>query len=180
MLMHLGLHLSISQRKGQSKWNLDEMERIEIRRRVFWDAFVSEKLQSLYLGRPMMIHGMDTLVPKTFLDMYEEEEPWHPIPDSENGTPILEDVTTYSVSNFTHLCTLLEICGDIMASLYTVRAAKQGNEALLRSREQIQLRLSTWSAELPAKLRFSPWSGLGPRAASIHNIVLQYDHPLIF
>lgn len=63
MIMNLGLHLdddscatSLSKRKTP--------EETEIRRRLFWGAFVSEKLQSLYLGRPFLIRISDTHVPK--------------------------------------------------------------------------------------------------------------------
>jgi hypothetical protein len=63
MIMNLGLHLdadSYTTTFGKRR----TLEEVEIRRRLFWGAFISEKLQSLYLGRPFLIHENDTLVPK--------------------------------------------------------------------------------------------------------------------
>lgn len=63
MIMNLGLHLdAVSNTASGGKRKTPE--EIEIRRRLFWGAFVSEKLQSLYLGRPFIIHESDTHVPK--------------------------------------------------------------------------------------------------------------------
>lgn len=62
MILNLGLHLDMTPStdpKGQPS-----LEDIEIRRRVFWGAFVSEKLQSLYLGRPFFLDIRDIHVPK--------------------------------------------------------------------------------------------------------------------
>lgn len=63
MIMNLGLHLDAVSNTA-SGGNRKTPEEIEIRRRLFWGAFVSEKLQSLYLGRPFIIHESDTHVPK--------------------------------------------------------------------------------------------------------------------
>ena len=61
MIMNLGLHLDTDSYATSKKHTPEE---VEIRRRLFWGAFVSEKLQSLYLGRPFLIHKSDTHVPK--------------------------------------------------------------------------------------------------------------------
>jgi hypothetical protein len=62
MIINLGLHLDVNQVVSAKKKR--SLEDIEIGRRVFWGAFVSEKLQSLYLGRPIFIHDRDVHVPK--------------------------------------------------------------------------------------------------------------------
>lgn len=62
MIINLGLHLDVNQVVSAKKKR--SLEDLEIRRRVFWGAFVSEKLQSLYLGRPIFIHERDVHVPK--------------------------------------------------------------------------------------------------------------------
>lgn len=61
MIFNLGLHID---RGIQATTDCKALEEIEIRRRLFWGAFISEKLQSLYLGRPFFIHEIDTQVPK--------------------------------------------------------------------------------------------------------------------
>jgi hypothetical protein len=62
MIFNLGLHLD-STPSRDSKGH-PSLEDVEIRRRVFWGAFVSEKLQSLYLGRPFFLDRRDIHVPK--------------------------------------------------------------------------------------------------------------------
>jgi hypothetical protein len=42
----------------------DLSEDIEIRRRVFWGAFVVDKIQSLYQGRPASLQDFDTTRPE--------------------------------------------------------------------------------------------------------------------
>jgi hypothetical protein len=65
MIINLGLHLDTdSYSTDPSKQKT--LEEVEIRRRLFWGAFVCEKLQSLYLGRPFLIHDNDIHVPKVF------------------------------------------------------------------------------------------------------------------
>ena len=62
MIIHLGLHFNINQASSTKKKHT--LEDIEIRKRLFWGAYVCEKLQSLYLGRPIFIHEKDIHVPK--------------------------------------------------------------------------------------------------------------------
>ncbi|KAE8335269.1 fungal-specific transcription factor domain-containing protein [Aspergillus arachidicola] len=69
MVYDLGLYFELQE---PNKHNVEE---IEIRRRVFWGAFVCEKLQSLYLGRPPTIRLQDVHVSKDFMDTFEELEP---------------------------------------------------------------------------------------------------------
>lgn len=65
MIINLGLHLDADS-YSTSFSKKKTLEETEIRRRLFWGAFVSEKLQSLYLGRPFLIHESDTHVPKVW------------------------------------------------------------------------------------------------------------------
>lgn len=69
MIMNLGLHLD-SNDLTSDPTRKKTLEEVEIRRRLFWGAFISEKLQSLYLGRPFSIHERDVHVPKVSPDVY--------------------------------------------------------------------------------------------------------------
>ena len=69
MIMNLGLHLD-SNDLTSDPTKKKTLEEVEIRRRIFWGAFISEKLQRLYLGRPFSIHDRDVHVPKVSLEMY--------------------------------------------------------------------------------------------------------------
>ncbi|KAK6070276.1 hypothetical protein SCUP515_08496 [Seiridium cupressi] len=75
MVYDLGLHLDCKPKISP--------EDIEIRRRVFWGAFICDKLQSLYLGRPMAMHLHDNQCPADFADTFEELDLWTPYVDPE-------------------------------------------------------------------------------------------------
>ncbi|RNJ55003.1 hypothetical protein D7B24_009104 [Verticillium nonalfalfae] len=130
-------------------------EDLEIRRRVFWGAFVVDKIQSLYQGRPVTIKESDTLVPIKFLDTYEEFEHWRPfayISQSNDypGSP------AYSVSTFTSLCRLSVAMSDILGCIYTERSFSQAATELSKMLETLNAKLSAWKESLPTHLIFDP------------------------
>ncbi|EEY18009.1 conserved hypothetical protein [Verticillium alfalfae VaMs.102] len=121
-------------------------EDLEIRRRVFWGAFVVDKIQSLYQGRPVTIKESDTLVPIKFLDTYEEFEHWRPFAYSSEsneypGSP------AYSVSTFTSLCRLSVAMSDILGCIYTERSFSQAATELSKMLETLNAKLSVSVAE---------------------------------
>lgn len=122
------------------------------------------------------IHERDVHVPKVFLDTYEENEPWHLVPDPENRQASLPFMSTNSISCFSNMCTLSEICGDIMSRFYAVKASKEPISTLVEERNEIRQRLSNWSAELPDVLKFAPWSDQGPTAVPLHVTILHTVH----
>ena len=65
MIINLGLHVEAG--KLSAARDQRTVEEIETTRRLFWGAYVSEKLQSLYLGRPIFLRKMDCHVPKVRL-----------------------------------------------------------------------------------------------------------------
>ncbi|KAI4749495.1 hypothetical protein E4T50_00265 [Aureobasidium sp. EXF-12298] len=68
MLVHMRLHLD----------DLSESpEKREVRRRLYWGAYVLDKVQSLYQGRPPYLRVLESNVPMTFVDDFEEFEPFH-------------------------------------------------------------------------------------------------------
>lgn len=82
MITDLGCHLGIQNDNPQSvvearSTALD----FEIRRRVYWGAFMNDKFQSLFLGRPPALCAAEARVPKEYLDSYEELEEWKPYVD---------------------------------------------------------------------------------------------------
>ncbi|KAL8297319.1 hypothetical protein RB597_006419 [Gaeumannomyces tritici] len=152
MTVDLGMHVDHPDLPGNRRFTDEDLE---IRRRVFWGAFVVDKIQSLYQGRPVTIKESDTLVPIKFLDTYEELEPWEPFAystqsDLYSGSP------AYSVSAFTALCRLSIVMSDILSSIYTERSFDQPSEDLLKVQDQLHTKLITWRNSLPAHLVFDP------------------------
>ncbi|RKL49229.1 hypothetical protein BFJ70_g2154 [Fusarium oxysporum] len=135
MVYDLGLHLDPRQ-------TTEDPEEIEIRRRVFWGAFVCDKLQSLYMGRPVAINLRDSQVSREFLDLYEEMEPFYPSAlATGSSTSRLDEnmgdaIPRHSVSTFQQLCLLSKIMTTIINRFYVVGATFSNAQIDLQKIEQ--------------------------------------------
>ncbi|KAL2854512.1 fungal-specific transcription factor domain-containing protein [Aspergillus pseudoustus] len=166
MLTDLGMHVDLTSTQRFSD------EDLEIRRRVFWGAFVVDKIQSLYQGRPVSLKETDALVPIKFLDTYEELEHWKPFAYSTSA-PNYPGTPAYSTSTFTFLCKLSLIMSDILSCIYTERSFDQSATELASMLDRLQLKLDQWRASLPEHLRFDPGKSHGlafppPNVSSLH------------
>ncbi|KAJ9611500.1 hypothetical protein H2200_004684 [Cladophialophora chaetospira] len=150
MIYDLGLHLD-------PKETSDSPEQVEIRRRVFWGAFVSDKLQSLYLGRPVAINLRDSHVSRDFMDTLEEQELYVPYKDPKYPNPqttsTFSGVPVYSVSTFQQLCLLSKIMTKIINTFYVVGATFRNAQASL---QLVDNALQAWRENLPKHLDFQP------------------------
>ncbi|RMJ08490.1 hypothetical protein CDV36_011893 [Fusarium kuroshium] len=172
MVYDLGLHLD-------PKQTTDSAEEIEIRRRVFWGAFVCDKLQSLYLGRPVAINLRDSQVSREFLDMYEEKEPFLFPAISSVSSPGLPEgigdaIPLHSVSTFQQLCMLSKIMTTIINRFYVVGATFSNAQ---NSLQQVDRALQQWRGSLSPDLDFQPWLSPGvpvprqpPNVMVLHNL----------
>lgn len=169
MVFDLGLHLDC-ERPGLSP------EDVEISRRVFWGVFVLDKLQSLYLGRPVSIQLRDAHVSCTFMDTLEENEPWTPYidpysPQQHHSQQVFAPTPVHSVTCFQQLCSLSKIMTKIVTSLY-VAGARVRNAS--RKLEQLDHALKDWRAKLQTHLVFEPVLDAGGKASYMlaPNIIL--------
>ncbi|KAM5359887.1 hypothetical protein ACJZ2D_014142 [Fusarium nematophilum] len=149
MLTDLGIHVDLTSTQRFSD------EDLEIRRRVFWGAFVVDKIQSLYQGRPVSLEDTDALVPIKFLDTYEELEHWQPFAYSSPTSSFLGS-PAYSVSTFTCLCKLSITMSDILSCIYTERSSNQSAGELASMLDSLQVKLDKWYGSLPGHLQFDP------------------------
>ncbi|PKK48898.1 hypothetical protein CI102_5460 [Trichoderma harzianum] len=154
MVYDLGLHLN-------HKITLENAEEVEIYRRVFWGAFICDKLQSLYLGRPVAIRPRDAHVSHELNDIMEENEPWAPYvdpvtPSSSSQTPSIPYGPIHSVSCFQQLCLLFKIVSRIIDNFYVVGATPAEAMASL---DGIDAALNKWEANLPSPIQLDPSSG---------------------
>ncbi|RFU29618.1 hypothetical protein B7463_g6686, partial [Scytalidium lignicola] len=160
MIYDLGLHIDIKQ-------TLENAEEVEIRRRVFWGAFISDKLQSLYLGRPMAIHLRDAHVSRHLMDTFEEKEIWKPYTDPMFPDTLADTVVDasqpfiLSISTFQQLCSLSQIMTQIINKFYVVGATATNAKANLQT---VDNSLNTWKRDLPAGLEYDPAIVLEPGA----------------
>lgn len=150
MCFDLGLHLDI-----QSP-DLNP-EDVEIRRRAFWAAFITDKLQCLYLGRPVAILLRDSHVSTELLDMTEELESWSPYVDPQGfNIPVQRiAIPTFTISAFQQFCLLSELMSRTINQFYFVGARASDPHSNLLALDQD---LFSWYNNLPECLVFQPWS----------------------
>ncbi|KAH7411242.1 fungal-specific transcription factor domain-containing protein [Cadophora sp. MPI-SDFR-AT-0126] len=173
MIIDLGLH--IDDLSSSTSRKLSE-EDYEIKRRVFWGAFVVDKIQSLYQGRPMSLQEADTRVPMIFQDNFEELESWQP--QAFQGTQNYPGSPTYSVSTFTELCKLSVVMNDILNKVYAEKTTKRGPERLAEDLKSLHADLENWETALPYHLRFENIGGSGV-VPPPHVLSLQAMHKVL-
>lgn len=165
MVFDLGLHLDCKEVGGNA-------EDIEIRRRVFWGAFICDKLQSLYLGRPVTIQLRDAHASLEFMDTLEEHEMWTPYldPKAPVSRPALPPTPIYSVSTFKQLCLLSKIITRIVNRFYVIGATARNTVSHLESVDEA---LMCWYKDLSPHLLFEPWTEAMNKPATVApNIIL--------
>lgn len=148
MLVDVGLHVDAAMMPTMQRYSEEDLE---IRRRVYWSAYVVDKMQSLYQGRPASLRAIDGQVPIKFMDTYEELEAWHPFAYASG--PSYPGSPSYSVSTFGQLCKLCMILQQILDRTYCEREQKRSTQDLVQDLEYVEKQLQDWMAELPEHLR---------------------------
>ncbi|KAH7324215.1 fungal-specific transcription factor domain-containing protein [Stachybotrys elegans] len=112
MIVDLGMH---SERGIVLSADFQRLEWLETRRRVFWAAFILDKIQSIYQGRPTRLRSTDCSVPALFLDEFEEFEPFktdgYSLEPSDLGCP------TYKKYHQSDELSMNEICQSLQEEL---------------------------------------------------------------
>lgn len=166
MVYDLGLHID---RKKPDENIMEE----EVRKRIFWGAFICDKLQSLYLGRPFAIKLRDAHVSLEFNDIMEENELWTPYEDLKNQVTHDERESrpkflTYSVSCFQRLCLLSKIMTRIIDEFYVAGATLESAQSSLRSIDNL---LDQWEKNLPEGLRIDAKNTHTPAISYAPNVL---------
>ncbi|KAM0808460.1 putative Transcription factor domain-containing protein [Seiridium cardinale] len=178
MVYDLGLHLDCKPKTSS--------EDIEIRRRVFWGAFICDKLQSLYLGRPMAMHLHDNQCPADFADTFEELDLWTPYVDPEvpSSAVVCQPTPVYSVSTFQQLCYLSKLMTRIINCFYSSHTIISKAATNL---ETLDAALSYWYTHLPTHLAFDDRvknkAVPSPNVLNLHNtyhsLVILLNRPFV-
>ncbi|PVH97473.1 hypothetical protein DM02DRAFT_730552 [Periconia macrospinosa] len=145
MIVDLGLHTARS-----AFYCTRSAEDQEIGRRVFWSAYVADKVQSIYQGRPPRLRDTDCMVPIQFLDEYDEFEAFHSL--SYSATPSQLDTPARSGSTFEQLCKLSVIAESILAKLYGEKSFLLDPRTLLQASLSLKIELEQWRCSLPPHL----------------------------
>ncbi|KAE8351129.1 fungal-specific transcription factor domain-containing protein [Aspergillus coremiiformis] len=181
MIIDLGMHVDALSLPNMRRLSDEDLE---IRRRVFWGAFVVDKIQSLYQGRPPSLQDSDTNVPLTFLDRYEELEYWMPFAYSGNPNVRYSGSPAYSVSTFTELCKLSVILNGILNKVYSERSPKRASEEMVSNLRTLDSDLQQWHEGLPSHLKFDqPHDSPPPHVLSLlalyHVLVILLHRPFV-
>ncbi|KAI9752411.1 MAG: hypothetical protein M4579_005635 [Chaenotheca gracillima] len=162
MIIDLGCHLSIDSYADHGTTTArSTVIESEIRRRVYWGAFLTDKFQSLYLGRAPALRPAEARVPKNLWDSYEELESWTPYRDPE-AEPLDQGVSTYqprpayAVSTFRALIGLAEIATRVIDAFYSIESIKHPREVVVQTKLNLEGELDEWNSNLPPHLRFDP------------------------
>lgn len=183
MMTDLGCHLDIEPTSQAGKgFKLTPID-VEIRKRIYWAAYVGDKLQSLFLGRPPAIQEISGGVSEEFLDTYEEMEEWRPYVDPEarpfdSSAPAYRGRPCYATSTFRCLLQLCRIISRIINAFYTTEntgtsnpTVETPNISLMQKRKAVREQLRQYKDSMPSWLRFEP--GLDPTPPP-HQITPQY------
>ncbi|KAJ5162997.1 Mediator complex subunit Med10 [Penicillium coprophilum] len=158
-------------------------EELEIRKRVLWGAYLIDKIQCLFQGRPPLLNRVNLRASLNFLDDYDELEPFQAI--TYTTTKPRAVVPSLNVSLLTNLCGLTTIVERILREIYS-----ESRESNLAHRanisEEIKSQLRIWRQNLPLRLdylSFPEQAVLLPQSAcllALFNVLIILVHrPLI-
>ncbi|KAK6837495.1 hypothetical protein RU639_001587 [Aspergillus parasiticus] len=144
-------------------------EEAEVRRRVFWGAYVLDKCQSLYQGRPIRLREADSAIPLNFLDEYEEYDLFEP---ASYGTSIASSpAPAQLVSILKRYCSLSSIMSRILDTLYTERSTSRDPVVLFECSTSLNYKLQSWYEELTSGVT-AGLTGSSTATASPHILAL--------
>ncbi|KAK2605722.1 hypothetical protein N8I77_008539 [Diaporthe amygdali] len=159
-------------------------EDLEIRRRIFWGCYSSDKLISLILGRPVYLFYDDAEVEATNrLPDFPEMRPWLPagFADDDGGLGAVNPL----IPCFKEQIRLSQIVEKILSKLFSTKSNLEGlgRQSCLDS---LNIELCGWYEALPACAKWNKWeppsTPLRPSVAALHllfrsiRIALNFDH----
>ncbi|OGM46241.1 hypothetical protein ABOM_004859 [Aspergillus bombycis] len=167
MITDLGIQIDNRiYRKGHSL----SPEEAEVRRRVFWGAYVLDKCQSLYQGRPIRLREADSAIPLGCLDEYEEYDLFD---SASYGSSIaLPPAPAHTVSILKRYCSLSSIMSRILDTLYTECSTSRDPVILFECSTSLNHRLQSWYEELPSGLTVGTMGSSTTTTASPHILTL--------
>lgn len=160
----LGLNLDCT------NWTIPSWERA-LRRRLAWALFMQDTWSALIYGRPPHITpqnwGVQPITPADFPESPPDEAEEDHVEELEKGR------ITYTL-----MINLTKLLSEVLESLYSqkaeaeIRQSFDSTKAVLERAKPIQLKLRTFFAELPDKMRMD--SGEAGRLTSVGYLHLAY------
>lgn len=132
---------------------------------------VTDKIQSIYQGRPARLREVDINVPICFLDDYEELEQFSSLSYTPTEHPL--NRPTHSVSIFEQLCSLSIIMDKIIHCLYTEKSVSKDPKHLFGLSQSLHAELKHWRNALPEHLVVKPTN---PQSLTPQSLSLMYAY----
>lgn len=157
MILDLGCHLAVKTSNDSNKNALASDIEVEIRKRLFWGAFMTDATQSLYFGRPPSFLPSQARVSRELLDTYEELQLWLPYKDNKNNISHQGDGSytprpAYAISTFNNMVRLFEISSRIVTTFYSMESLTMSTSQIRQLAQSIEQDLNQWQTELPSFL----------------------------
>jgi hypothetical protein len=163
MIIDLGCHMMLGpdyqefRSESGSHMLMKDIEH-ETRKRLYWGAYITDVIQSLYLGRQCSFATTEARVPLQLLDTFEELEDWEPYIDSNEFSsrpPQYDPQPVYAMSSFTACVRLVQI-GALVSDLYGISTVSYDTNVVLKQKAAIEHQLGLWVTTLPDHLVFDP------------------------
>ncbi|KAH8804363.1 fungal-specific transcription factor domain-containing protein [Xylogone sp. PMI_703] len=161
MIIDLGCHLVLDPRRcsANNQTELLTDVELEMRKRLYWGAFLTDVTQSLYFGRPPCLRASQARVPQLLLDTYEELDDWTPYIDPlipPGLPPYGQPRPAYAITTFNSMIRLFSIASKIVHSLYSIKSLKDSRQHIKTVKTAAESELEQWIASLPSHLQFDP------------------------
>ncbi|CAG8461387.1 10174_t:CDS:2 [Ambispora gerdemannii] len=138
--IYTGLAIRIAQDMGlhrdSAKWSLDETQ-TEVRKRVWWSCYMSDRFISAGLGRPMNINESDCDVPFPTPGALPTDEPG-------------------SVDAWVRTIKLTQILGRVLSHIYGIKSKHTTHAAMDSVLATLDAELNKWRDDLPPELQYDP------------------------
>ncbi|OAL46299.1 hypothetical protein IQ07DRAFT_546298 [Pyrenochaeta sp. DS3sAY3a] len=163
MIIELGCHMMLGpdyqevQAESGTQMLQKDIEH-EMRKRLYWGAYITDVIQSLYLGRQCTFATTEARVPLQYLDTFEELEDWQPYVDPTQSIsipPPYNPQPAYTVSTLTATVRLMQI-GALVSDLYGISTVSYQTDVVLRKKTTIESQLNNWITTLPDHFMFDP------------------------
>ncbi|CAG8620568.1 5751_t:CDS:2 [Paraglomus brasilianum] len=130
MAQDMGLH------RDSSKWNLDARQ-AEIRKRLWWACFMSDRIVSAGLGRPVVIQEQDFDAPLPIAGALAEDDP-------------------AVIETWVKTIQLTAILGRVIQHVYCIKSKPISSPNCESILAELDRELNEWLDSLPEYLRYEP------------------------
>ncbi|KAL4883235.1 fungal-specific transcription factor domain-containing protein [Aspergillus karnatakaensis] len=175
LAFNLALHLDMS---SYASKGLVTVTDANLRRTVFWAAFITDSQLGFHLGRPFRTHMDDVTVGKPNLNADQRDSNmWFPYVSpnflqSECGVPDCMDAVCEEQVT---LCEIMAPCGYFLYGTSNI-----SKEVLQQLNEKVVAKLLNWKAKLPSTLQIHLGDQTTPYVPQVLLLHMQYYQNIIY